>query len=82
MNASLVAGLSLPYTVMVSGSNLYVANFSAGTIGEYTTSGAVVNASLSRASIGPFGMAMSGSNLFVGVYGTETISEYTTSGVL
>ena len=30
----------------MSGSNLFVANSGAGTIGEYTTSGATVNASL------------------------------------
>ena len=36
-----------------------------GTIGEYTTSGAVVNASLVSGLNYPFGIAVSGSNLFV-----------------
>ena len=46
MNASLVSGLSAPVGLAVSGSNLFVANWNAGTIGEYTTSGGTVNASL------------------------------------
>ena len=45
MNASLVSGLNDPFGIAVSGSNLFVANYERGTIGEYTTSGAVVNAS-------------------------------------
>ena len=34
-------------------------------IGEYTTSGAIVNPSLVSGLNGPFGIAVSGSNLFV-----------------
>ena len=40
MNASLVSGLSDPIGLAVSGSNLFVASYCNGTIGEYTTSGA------------------------------------------
>jgi hypothetical protein len=47
----------------VSGSNIIVANFGAGTIGEYTTSGATVNAALISGLNGPFGLAVDGSNL-------------------
>ena len=49
----------------MSGSNLFVANYGSGTIGEYTTSGATVNAALVSGLNEPFGIAVSGSNLFV-----------------
>jgi hypothetical protein len=38
--------LSLPIGIAISGSDLFIANFNTGTVGEYTTSGATVNASL------------------------------------
>jgi hypothetical protein len=57
---------------------IFVANFGAGTIGEYTTSGATVNAALISGLNGPFGIAVSGGNLFV--TSLNTIGEYTTSG--
>ena len=41
----------------------------AGTIGEYTTAGATVNAALISGLNGPLGIAVSGSNLFVANYG-------------
>ena len=44
---------------------IFVANFLTGTIGEYTTSGATVNAALISGLNGPFGLAVAGSNLFV-----------------
>ena len=55
------------------------------TIGEYTTSGATVNAALISGLNVAHGVAVSGSNLFVanngsGNPGTGTIGEYTTSG--
>ena len=46
VNAALISGLSSPYGIAVSGSDLFVTNDGAGTIGEYTTAGATVNASL------------------------------------
>jgi hypothetical protein len=52
-------------------------------IGEYTTSGATVNASLVSFYNAPtlgHGIAVSGSNLFVTNDGTNTIGEYTTAG--
>ena len=44
VNASLVSGLSGPWGIAVSGSNLFVTNENTGTIGEYTTTGEMVNA--------------------------------------
>ena len=47
--------------------SIYVTNLDTGTIGKYTTSGTVVNASLvSGLGPQPEGIAVSGSNLFVG----------------
>ena len=65
-----------------AGRDIYVANYGTGTIGEYTTSGAVVNASLVSGLNDPNGIAVSGSNLFVANYGNGTIGEYTTSGAV
>jgi hypothetical protein len=64
----------------VSGSDLFVANSTNGTIGEYTTSGATVNAALISGLSSPFGIALSGSDLFVSNDFAGTIGEYTTSG--
>ncbi len=64
----------------MSGSDLFVANGTGGTVGEYTTSGATVNASLVTGLFSPDGVAVSGSNLFVtnmtypGEIGVYTIS--------
>ena len=62
------------------GQDIFVANFSSGTIGEYTTSGATVNPSLISGLNTPIGLAVSGSNLFVTSFDAGTIGEYTTSG--
>jgi uncharacterized delta-60 repeat protein len=64
----------------VSGSDLFIVNFTSGTIGEYTTSGATVNASLISGLSDPQGIAIAGSDLFVTSPSSGTISEYTTSG--
>ena len=66
MNASLISGLSGPIDIAVSGGNLFVSggnlfvtNANNGTIGEYTTSGATVNASLiTGLNGGPGGIAV------------------------
>jgi DNA-binding beta-propeller fold protein YncE len=76
----LITGLNNPADIAVSGSNLFVTNQGNGTIGEYTTSGATVNASLITGLSGPGGIAVSGSNLFVANYNAGTIGEYTISG--
>ena len=65
VNPALVSGLSGPDAIVVSGSNIFVANQGNGTVGEYTTSGAVVNPSLITGLPGVWSLALSGSNLFV-----------------
>ncbi|HME68325.1 MAG TPA: PEP-CTERM sorting domain-containing protein [Myxococcota bacterium] len=67
-----------------TGDNLFVTNFTSGTIGEYTTSGATVNVSLVTGLSAPAFLAVSGSNLFVANEGAPApwVSEYTTSGGL
>jgi len=50
-----------------------------GSIGEYTTSGATLNASLISELSAPCGLALSGNNLFV-ASASGGIGEYTTSG--
>src|ERR1017187_1279308 len=62
------------------GQDIFVANVASGTIGEYTTSGATVNASLVSGLSNPSGIAVSGSDLFVANQGSGTIGEYTTTG--
>ena len=63
---------------------IFVASDS-GTIGEYTTSGATVNAALITGLVHPWGIALSGGYLFVanqgnGLIENGTIGLYTTSG--
>jgi len=55
-----------------------VANSVAGTIGKYTTSGSVVNASLVSGLDAPHGVAVSGSDLYFvsTVSSTHTVGEY------
>jgi hypothetical protein len=49
----------------VSGSNLFVTNYGTGTIGEFSTSGATVNAALITGLNAPSGIAVSGSSLAI-----------------
>jgi len=63
---------------------LFVSNWGDNSVGEYTTSGETVNASLITGLSGAFGLAVAGGNIFVAdnninVYGGR-IGEYTTSG--
>jgi len=68
---------TIPETV--SG-QIYVANYGSGTIGEYTTAGATVNASL-VSGLNGLGLAVSGGDLFVANWDyNSTIGEYTTAG--
>lgn len=94
VNASLISGLGYPGApgldgVAVSGNNLFLANYAgggpgAGFVGEYTTSGGTVNASLITGLTAAYSIAIFGSYLFVvneGVgQGNGTVGEYTTSG--
>ena len=65
----------------MSGGDLFVANVGAGEVGEYTTSGATVNASLVTGLDGPVGLAVSGGDIFVAnTYPIGGIKEFTTAG--
>jgi uncharacterized delta-60 repeat protein len=78
---ALVTGLADSGFVTVSGSDLFVVDYALGTVGEYTTSGATVNAQLVTGLSNPEGVAVVGSDLFVTEQGSvATIGEYTTSG--
>ena len=55
---------------------------SPATIGEYTTSGGIVNAALVSGLTTPMGIALSGSNLFVVDREDGQVDEYTTSGAM
>ncbi len=57
MNASLVTGVGVT-GIAVSGGDLFVTNSDANTIGEYTTSGATVNASLVSGLKRPWGIVV------------------------
>ncbi|MCX6951819.1 MAG: hypothetical protein NTV51_06595 [Verrucomicrobia bacterium] len=82
VNKSLVNGLAQPMSIAVSGSNLFVLNSGAGTIDEYTTSGAVVKKSLITGLTGARGLAVSGSDLFVTDAINGRIKKFTTAGQL
>src|SRR4051812_21436763 len=83
LNATLIAGLSGPVGLAVSGNNLFVANYNfggTGSIGEYTTTGATVNSSLITGVDGVYSLAASGSDLYASNTDTGTIGRYTTAG--
>ena len=95
VNASLITGLGINVAegITVSGGDLFVVKddgqdrqtgLDKGLIGEYTTSGATVNASLvtlldNNAGFDPVSIAASGIDLFV-VNQAGTVGEYTTTG--
>jgi hypothetical protein len=58
VNPALISGLSMPEGIAVSGSDLFVVNFEANTIGEYTTAGAPVNPMLISGLNGPQDLAI------------------------
>ncbi len=72
----------MPVGVAVSGDDVFVANSGNGTIGEYTTSGAVINASLITGLAGAESVAVSGGNLVCHSDKHRNDLEYTTSGAL
>jgi hypothetical protein len=59
---------------------LFLTNYNAGTIGEYATSGAVVNKSLVQGLSQPWGLAVEGDDIFVAFPSLGTVGEYSTSG--
>ncbi len=67
-------------TIPVSG-QIYVASSAGGYVGEYTTSGATVNASLISGLGYPWGMTWDGNaNLYVAQEGSRTVGKYNLSG--
>jgi streptogramin lyase len=83
VNPSLVTGLSLPYGITVSpdGADLFVANFSSNSIGEYDAlTGATINAALVTGLNQPTGLAISGSHLYIANSGDGTIGQYNLDG--
>jgi hypothetical protein len=83
VNASLLSGLSVPYGIAVSGSDMYIAENGKQRIGKYTISGTTINASLIN-FVDPIGLTLFGSNLYVANTGqapnSDWVSVYTTSG--
>ena len=65
-------------TLSAAHAQIFVVN--GGGIGEYTTSGATINASLITDTQHPTSIAISGNDLFVANIANNTIGEYTASG--
>jgi len=76
---ALVLSAGAALTPATARGQIFVTNYGGTTIGEYTTSGATVNASLVSGLDEPYGIAVSGSDLFVTTE-NGTIGEYTTLG--
>ena len=78
----LIAALTLWAVPATARGQIFGANEYTGTIGEYTTTGATVNASLITGVGPPNGMALSGGNLFVNYVNNvePSVAEYTTKG--
>ena len=76
----MITGLDGPEQLVISGSDIFVTNYFNGVVGEYTTSGATVNAQLITGLSNPTGIAVSGPDIFVTNFSNNTIGEYTTSG--
>jgi hypothetical protein len=87
-SGTFLTGLHGPQGIAISGSDIFVANdflnsSNKWTIGEYTTSGATVNANLVSSTtllFEPDSIAISGSNLYVSNFGNHTVTEFSLSG--
>jgi hypothetical protein len=67
--------------ITISGNKIFVAQNQNHTIGEYTTTGATVNADLISNVSSPVGIVVTANDIFVANYsGTEGIEEFTLSG--
>lgn len=81
----LISGLCSPWAIALDGKgHLFVANY-CGSIGEYTTTGDTVNASLIPHTLLLTGLALQDTNMFVSIYGDSpqwigSIGKFTTSG--
>ena len=74
---AVVAFLGMPET---ANAQIYVANYYASTISEYSTSGTLLNASLISGVNDPLDIAINGGNLYIASRGSGTVGEYTESG--
>jgi hypothetical protein len=72
--------LACGLTATLKAQDIYVANAGSGTIGEYTLSGATVNASLISGLDAPSGIAIWGNDIFVSSLKSGIVGEYTLSG--
>ncbi|HUA66426.1 MAG TPA: PEP-CTERM sorting domain-containing protein, partial [Alphaproteobacteria bacterium] len=82
-SGTLVNSFSTPpsiYDIGISGNDLFIPSYQNNVIGEYTTSGGVVDASLITGLSSPQGLAILGNDLFVINQGTSSVGEYTLSG--
>jgi len=85
---ALVLGIVLSFSILArpASGQIFVGNCGncgggSGTVGEYTTSGAVVNPALITGLTTPWGIAVSGDRLFLTVRNPDRVGEWTTSGV-
>ena len=76
------SGLSSPFNIAVSGSNLFVTDSANNYIDEFTTAGARVAVPLFQGFGFLEGIAVSGSYLFVGSSSQWSLGVYTTSGAV
>jgi hypothetical protein len=76
VDRDLIAGLSFPNALAVSGNKLFVADFGNLNIGKYTTSGEPVNARIVPELTSFSTIAVLGDSLFVADSSLGTISEY------
>ena len=82
VNTSLITGLSHPYGIAVTDTNIFVANYDNGTVGKYNLDGTVVNASLINQGFGTIGVAISGGYLFVTNRPGGTVGKYNLDGTV
>jgi len=75
VNAALLTGLSSPYGIAVSGTNLSIATHLGGTVDKYDATTQKLLASISGLN-SPAGVAVSSSRLFVAEQGAGKIDEY------
>jgi hypothetical protein len=84
VNPALISGLDGPSWLAVSKGSLFVVSHGtepkSGTVGEYTTAGALVNAALVSDLDFPGAIDLAGENLFVTSYFDGMIGKYTISG--
>ena len=59
---------------------VFVANYNAGTISTYTTTGTLLNANFITGLVGPTNILISGSSLYVSNTNNGTIGQYSTAG--